>query len=60
MHLTVAQEEKVEAEKAFKDVGEAYSVLSDPQVSSSTFPAQLAHGPSTDWQRLSDPNPPVL
>ena len=26
------QEEKESAEKAFKDIGEAYSVLSDPQV----------------------------
>ena len=35
------QEEKESAEKAFKDVGEAYSVLSDPQVLGHLPPPQL-------------------
>jgi hypothetical protein len=32
------QEEKESAEKAFKDIGEAYSVLSDPQVETQLLP----------------------
>ena len=47
-----AQEEKESAEKAFKDIGEAYSVLSDPQVPQ---PETRNPQPETRNRVLSDP-----